>query len=696
MQLEFLSDDPVDGSTTPDRLDRSSYAEHLIMFLERVHEQSASNVLALIGSWGAGKSSVLEITMRLLRASDWRVAEFNPWAYGDLASMLLGFFAELSAALPEEDRPAKTREAFGRWVTSISPAGKLGGPAPFVPQDLMAKIGELVAGGDVSPSARQRQLADTLATAKRPILVVLDDLDRLAPDALLLVFKLVGFVGRLPGVHYLLAYDERTVLDVLGRTDLCGGNDLRARDYLEKAVQVRLDLPPLRRAQAFQLLWDGLAEFATSQDVQLTDEGRDRFQRAYERHLEERLTTPRAINRYLAHVHAHYTMLGEEVDLVDFALLTSIRTFEPMLYAAIARTKAALAVSQARPAKSQDDTDHMEDWRRLMASAGVSEAHVGGVLDVLAELFLPVRAARAGGGGYRLAEVEAVAVRKGVGHRDYFDRYVDSMVPDDDLPDAALRRLLTELADGRATREDLDRLSLRLRMDTAQTIRKIALRRPHNKAVTDALVTFLASNFAQLHDEQVDGDQRRVVQWFVADLLAADPDEATARLLRIAETPGALLLAARVLARTNVPKTAEAVATISARIADACDAHANNSFLAAPDDVRALLWVWRYIDPDRARDWLRATTRESRWSLLEIAGWLIERHIIGDEVALDEVDETLESVLGTEYVLKHLQRELDGHAPEELGDLADTSEGRTIRVLRLLRERRTAGARSRR
>jgi hypothetical protein len=47
-------------------------------------------------------------------------------------------------------------------------------------------------------------------------------------------------------------------------------------------------------------------------------------------------------------------------------------------------------------------------------------------------------------------------------------------------------------------------------------------------------------------------------------------------------------------------------------------------------------------------------------------------------------------------VLKHLQRELDGHAPEELGDLADTSEGRTIRVLRLLRERRTAGARSRR
>jgi type II secretory pathway predicted ATPase ExeA len=663
MQLEFFGDDPVDGSTIPDRLDRSSFAEHLTTLLERVHEQSASSVLALIGSSGAGKSSLLEITMRLLRTSDWRVAEFNPWAYSDLTSMLPGFFAEIAAALPEQDRPAKT-------------------------------LGEPVTG-DGGPAARRRQLADALHKTKRPVLVVLDDLDRLAPDALLLVLKLVRLVGRLPGVYYLLAYDERTLLDVLGRTDLCGGDDLRARDYLEKVVQVRLDLPPLRRAQAVLFLVDGLGELARSQGVQLTDDGRSRFQRAYERHLEERLTTPRVINRYLAQVDAHYTMLGEEVDFVDFALLTFVRTFEPRLYAAIVRTKGALAVSQARPAGYLDDTDNMEDWRRLVASAGVSEEHVDGMLDVLAELFLPVQAARTGDGGYRQAAVEAVAARKGVGHRDYFDRYVGFMVPGDDLPDAAVRRLLTELAEGRAGREELERLSLRLRLDTARTVRKIALRRPRDKAVTDALVTFLASNFAQLRDEQADGEQRRVVQWLVADLLAEDPDEATARLVRIAESPGGLLLAARMLGRSSVPRTEEAVTTISARIADTCDAHANDSFLAAPYDVRELLWVWRSVDADRARDWLRAATRASRWSLLDIAGWLVERHSSGDEVALDAVDDTIESVLGTDYVLKHLQRELDGHAAGELGDLADTSEGRVIRVLRLLRDRRTAGTRSR-
>ena len=99
MQLGFFGDDPVDGSTIPDRLNRSSYADRLMTLLERVREQSASSVMALAGSSGAGKSSVLQITMHLLKMSDWRVAEFNPWAYSDPTSVLLGLFAELSAAL---------------------------------------------------------------------------------------------------------------------------------------------------------------------------------------------------------------------------------------------------------------------------------------------------------------------------------------------------------------------------------------------------------------------------------------------------------------------------------------------------------------------------------------------------------------------------------------------------------------------
>jgi predicted KAP-like P-loop ATPase len=81
-------------------------------------------------------------------------------------------------------------------------------------------------------------------------LIILDDLDRLEPAELLLTFKLVRLVGRLPNVYYLLTYDERTLVDVLKRTDLVGEEDGRAQAYLEKMIQVRLDIPPLLDSSA--------------------------------------------------------------------------------------------------------------------------------------------------------------------------------------------------------------------------------------------------------------------------------------------------------------------------------------------------------------------------------------------------------------------------------------------------------------
>ena len=75
--------------------------------------------------------------------------------------------------------------------------------------------------------------------------MVLDDIDRLHAEELLMVFKLVRLVGRLPNVYYLLAYDEATVLAVITNTKLAGNDMDRARRYLEKMVQLRLVVPPI-------------------------------------------------------------------------------------------------------------------------------------------------------------------------------------------------------------------------------------------------------------------------------------------------------------------------------------------------------------------------------------------------------------------------------------------------------------------
>ncbi len=82
MTYRFFNDDPVDGSAVlPDLLGHERYADHSVGLLREVRDQSESGVLALIGPWGSGKSSVLKMVLRRLRNAEpasWSVAELNP------------------------------------------------------------------------------------------------------------------------------------------------------------------------------------------------------------------------------------------------------------------------------------------------------------------------------------------------------------------------------------------------------------------------------------------------------------------------------------------------------------------------------------------------------------------------------------------------------------------------------------------
>ena len=120
----LFSDDPVDGTeVAPDVLGRRAYAEHVVALLERVRDQSDSSVLAMIAPWGAGKSSVLAMTISLLKAGGdadgWLVAEYNPWTYSDLESLVQGFFAELRQALPKDARWREAKQRLGEFAKAI-------------------------------------------------------------------------------------------------------------------------------------------------------------------------------------------------------------------------------------------------------------------------------------------------------------------------------------------------------------------------------------------------------------------------------------------------------------------------------------------------------------------------------------------------------------------------------------------------
>jgi hypothetical protein len=301
----------------------------------------------------------------------------------------------------------------------------------------------------------------------------MDDLDRLTPEELLVVFKLVRLVGHLPGVYYLISFDERTLLDVLQRSELVGNSEPRAREFLEKIVQVRLDLPAFRERDADLLVDRSLAAVLASNSLTLTPGEQQRLSEAYYRHLQARLRTPRAIKRFFGQVDATLGQLTGNVDIVDFLLVTFLRTSEPRAYQLLWQHRAELTgTSVDLPSRPDEQPEQLIDrWRTRLQDAGVAEQHLDSVIGLMGMLFAPLRQAL----GYG-ANTQAIALRRGIGSIDYFDRYMVFGIPDDDLPEHTFDTALQQLADGTPGTE-ADELLLRLRDDTQRITRRIQYKR---------------------------------------------------------------------------------------------------------------------------------------------------------------------------------------------------------------------------
>ncbi|WP_392966241.1 P-loop NTPase fold protein [Streptomyces sp. LN245] len=201
----FFNDEPfLDHEDGPDLLGYEQYAHHVVGLLDRVRKQTETGVLALIGPWGSGKSTVLgKVTRRLRSAGSedgWLVAELNPWLYSDLESLKIALFSEIREALSKDERWSDARQKIGAFGQAISPLGKLTALFGLDTEALIQEASNRISG-DTSASAAKHKAEEALRKAGHPVLVVMDDLDRLTPQELLVVFKLVRLVGHLPGVE---------------------------------------------------------------------------------------------------------------------------------------------------------------------------------------------------------------------------------------------------------------------------------------------------------------------------------------------------------------------------------------------------------------------------------------------------------------------------------------------------------------
>jgi predicted KAP-like P-loop ATPase len=337
-----------------DALGRSTFTDRVAKVINEVQHMEDSTVLAIVGPWGSGKSSLINLACDQLKKLDdsWNICLANVWAPPDAAALVSELFAVISDALPKDERGTKVTKLIREWAPLVVSGLSL---VPGVGSTL-GTAGNLAVGVANEAAALRAQrpmqqvfkdLSEKLQDLDTRVLVVLDDVDRLQPDELLTLFKAIRLVASFPGVYYLLAYDEQTVISILADTPIAGNDRGRAVAYLEKIVQVPLVLPPADRYYTEKMLTDGLSFLLDQLSTPLTEEQTLRLRDLYDALLKFSLSQPRAIGRFLRQATVYLPMLDtNELDIIDFLALTHIRSYAPTTYRLLARSKAELTATE--------------------------------------------------------------------------------------------------------------------------------------------------------------------------------------------------------------------------------------------------------------------------------------------------------------------------------------------------------------
>jgi hypothetical protein len=316
-------DAPI-GSLGEDRLGRRPFAEALAAEILAA-PADRGYVMGLTGPWGSGKTSILNMTVDAIK-DEAVVVQFNPWMFSGTEALVSSFFEEIGKQLDKRDSKLKgIADKLATYGHLLSPLAAVVGAGSAVSgaSDVLEKL-----AARPSVFEQRKELRALLDALDRRLVVIADDVDRLRPQEVLDIVRLVRLVGDFPNTLYLLAFDRSRVEECLGE-----GNADRGRAYLEKIVQVTHEVPAAREPDVTAIFLAGLqrlVDTVPSGPLDVAD-----WQNIFAFVVRPLLVTPRSVRRLLGSLSMTMRLVDEEVALADLIGIEAIRVLRPAMFEAI-------------------------------------------------------------------------------------------------------------------------------------------------------------------------------------------------------------------------------------------------------------------------------------------------------------------------------------------------------------------------
>lgn len=307
-----------------DELERAPLVDELYLLVTRSRTESMN--FGVEGAWGSGKTSLLRMLRSRLADDGFSVVGMDLWSYRQPNQMIRAFFEQIGRALDQrapELIPSRILRRLGSGLLELGGSRAASATRAILPDLFHESLDSL-----------KIQLRDVLSGLEKPIIVIIDDLDRTDRNELVAILRSVNLLSHLPNLNMILAYDWSQVAAILFPDTDEELRVERARDHLAKVVnyELALGLPP--RDLLENMVEDSLRPLLdrVEDERQLEDFVR-RFNDgdAY-RELSKSLPTPREIRRIAAATAARWHSMKHHLNLFDLFVLTVVQYRAPVVY----------------------------------------------------------------------------------------------------------------------------------------------------------------------------------------------------------------------------------------------------------------------------------------------------------------------------------------------------------------------------
>lgn len=464
-----------------------------------------SLVVALMGAWGTGKSTIKNFVVEALEglpeATRPLIVPFTPWDVAGTGTVADRLLHEIAVALKQPDASAADKQLAEKWeawaeglkltvtlaeavpsttanALLIAGLGAVGASALLKAPafelaiqvvgiiaaaigavlKLSSTVAERASTFFASRSKRRERTLDALkrdlreAMEKRDgqLVVIVDEIDRLPANEVQLLLRAIRANADFPKVVFLLVFERATVEKAI--TDQA---HVDGRDYLKKIIQIPFSIPQTESRRVQKVLFQQLDETLDDLPTTVPFDQR-RWGNLFFGGLSHYVKTLRDVYRFTTTLEFHAGMFRStgtmEVNQIDLLGLEALRVFEPDVYDALPAHRRLLLEGPGRTHRGVKE-DLLAELDRLLALAPATNHPA--IKQILAVVFQPIEwllQSYGFGTGFEEGwerELRACSER-------YFDRYFLLGIPEGDVSQR-------EIADVLAAVHDRDLLASKLR-----------------------------------------------------------------------------------------------------------------------------------------------------------------------------------------------------------------------------------------